>query len=44
MQKAQVQMEEDKRHAEQREEALMPKQEILTPGATPRRTPSRIGL
>ena len=44
MQKAQQQMEEDKLHAAQREEAMMPKQEILTPGATPRRTPARIGL
>ncbi|XP_055708984.1 pre-mRNA-splicing factor ATP-dependent RNA helicase PRP16-like [Phlebotomus papatasi] len=44
MQKAQKQMEEQKLQAAQREEAMMPKQEILTPGATPRRTPARIGL
>lgn len=45
MQQAQQQMEVDKLEAAQREEALQPKQEILTPGgATPRRTPSRIGL
>uniref|UniRef100_A0A1L8DH54 RNA helicase n=1 Tax=Nyssomyia neivai TaxID=330878 RepID=A0A1L8DH54_9DIPT len=45
MQKAQKQMEEEKIQAAQREEAMIPKQEILTPGgATPRRTPARIGL
>lgn len=44
MQKAQKQIEDDKMQAAQRQEAMMPKQEILTPGATPRRTPARIGL
>lgn len=44
MQKAQKQITDDKLQAAQRQEAMMPKQEILTPGATPRRTPSRIGL
>lgn len=44
MQKAQKQIEDNKMQAAQRQEALIPKQEILTPGATPRRTPSRIGL
>lgn len=45
MQQAQQQMEVDKMQAAQREEALVPKQEILTPGgATPRRTPARFGL
>lgn len=45
MQQAQQQMEVDKMVAAQRQEALIPKQEILTPGgSTPRRTPSRIGL
>lgn len=43
MQQAQQKMEVDKLEATQREEALIPKQEILTPGGvTPRRTPSRI--
>lgn len=45
---AQKQMEDDKMQAEQRQLALQTKQEILTPGASPRqtpsRTPSRIGL
>lgn len=44
MQQAQKKMEEDKLDAAQKQEALQLKQEILTPGATPRRTPSRIGL
>lgn len=45
MQQAQVQMEVDKQTAAQRHEALVPKQEILTPGGqTPRRTPARFGL
>lgn len=44
MQKAQEQIEENKIKAAQREEALQTKQEIITPGATPKRTPKRIGL
>lgn len=44
MQQVQQQMEEDKLAAARKQEALIPKQEIVTPGATPRRTPSRIGL
>ncbi|XP_031625457.1 pre-mRNA-splicing factor ATP-dependent RNA helicase PRP16 [Contarinia nasturtii] len=47
MLQAQKQMEEDKIQAEQRQQALQTKQEILTPGATPRHrgsTPARIGL
>ncbi|XP_052857740.1 pre-mRNA-splicing factor ATP-dependent RNA helicase PRP16-like [Drosophila gunungcola] len=45
MLKAQHEMEERKQQAADREEQLAAKQEIATPGnATPRRTPSRIGL
>lgn len=45
MQKAQEQIENQKLKAAQQQEALVPKQEIVTPGGmTPRRTPSRIGL
>jgi pre-mRNA-splicing factor ATP-dependent RNA helicase DHX38/PRP16 len=44
MQEAQKKMEEDKMNEAQRQVALQMKQEILTPGATPRRTPHRIGL
>lgn len=45
MQTAQRKIEEDKLSAAQRQEAMQMKQEIVTPGeATPRRTPSRIGL
>lgn len=45
MKQAQEQMEADKVEAAHREEALVPKQEILTPGGqTPRRTPKRFGL
>lgn len=47
MQEAQKQMEDDKVQADKRREALNTKQEILTPGSTPRRasrTPYKIGL
>ncbi|EDS38208.1 pre-mRNA splicing factor ATP-dependent RNA helicase PRP16 [Culex quinquefasciatus] len=44
MQKAQEQMEQQKLQEVERQQQQMVKQEIITPGATPRRTPSRIGL
>lgn len=50
MQKAQEEIEEQKLLQLKQEEALIVKQEILTPGqstpgqSTPRRTPARIGL
>ncbi|XP_055383780.1 pre-mRNA-splicing factor ATP-dependent RNA helicase PRP16 isoform X2 [Condylostylus longicornis] len=44
MQKAQEQMVEQKLVAAQRQEALIPKQEIVSAGSTPRRTPARLGL
>lgn len=50
MQKAQEEIEEQKQFLLKQEEALIVKQEILTPGqsipgqSTPRRTPARIGL
>ena len=45
MQKAQEEIEEQKLLQLKQEEALIIKQEILTPGqSTPKRTPARIGL
>lgn len=49
MQEAQVEIERDKQLSAQKQEAIMAKQEIVTPGSsagasTPRRTPARIGL
>lgn len=44
MQKAQEQMEKQKQEEVERQQQQMIKQEIITPGATPRRTPARIGL
>lgn len=44
MEDAQKQMVEEKQRAAQLQEALQLKQEIITPGASPRHTPSRIGL
>jgi pre-mRNA-splicing factor ATP-dependent RNA helicase DHX38/PRP16 len=44
MQKAQEEIENDKKMEAQKQEAMQAKQEIFTPGTTPRRTPARIGL
>ncbi|XP_055537678.1 pre-mRNA-splicing factor ATP-dependent RNA helicase PRP16 [Wyeomyia smithii] len=44
MQMAQEQMEKQKQEEVQKQQQAMVKREIVTPGATPRRTPSRIGL
>jgi pre-mRNA-splicing factor ATP-dependent RNA helicase DHX38/PRP16 len=46
MQEAQQEMEREKQISAQKQEALLAKQEIVTPGGlkTPRRTPARIGL
>ncbi|XP_055615824.1 pre-mRNA-splicing factor ATP-dependent RNA helicase PRP16 isoform X2 [Toxorhynchites rutilus septentrionalis] len=44
MQKAQEQMVKQKQEEVEKQQQQMVKQEIITPGATPRRTPSRIGL
>jgi pre-mRNA-splicing factor ATP-dependent RNA helicase DHX38/PRP16 len=37
-------MERERKMSVQKQEAIMAKQEIATPGATPRRTPVKIGL
>lgn len=44
MLQAQEEIERQKLNAAEKEESLSIKQEILTPGTTPRRTPARIGL
>lgn len=44
MKQVHQQMEEEKKAEARRQEAMVPKQEIATPGTTPRRTPARIGL
>lgn len=46
MQKAQEEIEQSKLMEAEKQEAILAKQEIVTPGstATPRRTPGRIGL
>lgn len=44
MKDAQACMEQEKLDAAEKRKAMQSNQEILTPGATPRRTPARIGL